>query len=168
MKTRIYSTLENAYKGAERAGAKAFGSEYYGYSHRVDDILANAYKSATARTFAKWNLAKFEKTLCALECTKTGAYKWTARGHFDSDGLLYPMGTPVEEKPQHDKVIKAEPKPRTRKPAKAKGNGIDFGKVVGKTKSARNKSAHKLILATGAKVGTDEYKSLWEEWTKVR
>jgi hypothetical protein len=159
MKNRIYSTIENAYKGAERAGAKSFGSDYYAYANRVDDILASAYKSATARTFAKWNLAKFEKTLCTLECTQNGAYKWSAIGHFDSDGLLYPMG---EKAP--DKVIK----PRTRKPAKAKGNGIDFGKVVGKTKSARNKSAHKLILAMGAKVGTDEYKSLWEEWTKVR
>lgn len=163
---KTYTTIEGAYKGAERAGAKAFGSDYYGYSHRVDAILANAYKAATARTFAKWNLAKFEKTLCALECTKEGTYKWSAIGHFDNEGLLYPIAQESAEAHKVDK--KADKKPRTRKPTPAKGNKIDFTKVEGKTKSARNKSAHKLILAMGVKVGTDEYKSLWDEWTKVR
>lgn len=166
MNKKTYKTITGAYTAATKAGAKAFGSDFYGHSSRVDEILAKTYKSATALTLAKWNLAKFEKTLCALECTKEGTYKWTAIGHFDSEGLLYPMAhtSTVEVKPKHDKVIEA--KPRARK--SGKGNGVDFSKVEGKTKSARNKSAHKIILAMGAKVGTEEYKSLWEEWTKVR
>lgn len=160
---KTYKTITGAYNAATKAGAKAFGSDFYGHSTRVDEILAKTYKSATALTLAKWNLAKFEKTLCALECTKEGTYKWTAIGHFDSEGLLYPMAqTEVEA---HDKVIEPTPRKRVRK---AKGNGIDFGKVEGTTKSARNKSAHKLILAMGVKVGTDEYKSLWTKWTEVR
>lgn len=175
---KTYKTITGAYNAATKAGAKAFGSDFYGHSARVEEILANAYKSANALTLAKWNLAKFEKTLCALECTKEGTYKWTAVGHFDSEGLLYPVAQTsavvVEDKPKqtHDKVIEDKPqpksKPRTRKPTPAKGNGIDFSKVDGKTKSERNKSAHKLILATGVKVGTDEYKTLWEQWTEVR
>lgn len=163
---KTYKTITGAYNAATKAGAKAFGSDFYGHSARVEEILAKTYKSATALTLAKWNLAKFEKTLCALECTKEGTYKWTAVGHFDSEGLLYPVAQTsavvVEDKPQ------PKSKPRTRKPTPAKGNGIDFSKVDGKTKSERNKSAHKLILATGVKVGTDEYKALWEQWVEVR
>ena len=159
---KTYKTLTNAYTSAQKAGAKSFGSDYYVYANKVDEILADTYKSATARTLAKWNLAKFDKTLCALECTQDGAYKWTVIGTFDSDGLLYPVGT-------QDKVIEDKPqKPRTRKPTPAKGNGIDFSKVEGKTKSERNKSAHKLILAMGVKVGTPEYNDLWKQWVEVR
>lgn len=64
----------------------------------------------------------------------------------------------------------AKAKPQAKRTRKAKGDnkGIDFGKVTGKTKSERNKGAHALILATGVKSGSDEYKALWEEWTKVR
>ena len=111
---KTYKTLTNAYTSAQKAGAKSFGSDYYVYANKVDEILADTYKSATARTLAKWNLAKFDKTLCALECTQDGAYKWTVIGTFDSDGLLYPVGT-------QDKVIEDKPqKPRTRKPTPAK------------------------------------------------
>lgn len=160
---KTYKTITGAYSAATKAGAKAFGAEFYGHTSRVDEILGRIYKSATAFTLAKWNLAKFEKTLCALECTKEGIYKWVAIGTFDSDGLLYPMSV------EHDKVIEEKPHtPRARKPRQtSKGKGI-FAKVEGTTKSDRNKSAHKLILATGVKVGTDEYESLWSQWKEVR
>ena len=120
MMNKTYKTLTGAYNAAGKAGAKAFGSDYYGYANRVDEILAKAYKSANVLTLAKWNLAKFEKTLCALECAPNGAYKWTAIGHFDHEGLLYPVITDTQDEPKHDKVIK----PRTRKPAPAKGKAV--------------------------------------------
>ena len=115
---KTYKTLTNAYTSAQKAGAKSFGSDYYAYANKVDEILTNTYKSVSARTLAKWNLAKFDKTLCALECTSEGTYKWTVIGHFDSDGLLYPMGTESQTKVIEDK------KPRTHKPASAKGKVV--------------------------------------------
>lgn len=159
MTTKTYTTIVGAYTSAEKAGAKIFGADYYGYAHRLDEILAGTYKSANARTLAKGNLRKLDKTLYALECTKDKTYKWTVIGHFDSDGLLYADAP---------KQTEDKPKKTPRKPTPAKGNGINFSKVSGKTKSDRNKSAHAMIVGIGVKPGTDEYKSLWEEWTKVR
>lgn len=62
------------------------------------------------------------------------------------------------------------PAPAPKRTRKGKGNGkaVDFGKVVGKTKSERNKSAHALIVGTGVVSGSEEYKALWNEWTSVR
>lgn len=153
-----YKTLAGAYASMEKAGATPFDITYNG--GMVFSVLESAYKRQSDITVAKWNLVKQDKTLYALESVDKG-FKWTAVAHFDSDGLLYPIGdTPV-------------PAPKTnakgkRKPTPTKDNKIDFGKVSGKTKSERNKGAHKLILDMGVKIGTDEYKSLWAEWTKVR
>ena len=161
MKNRIYSTIENAYKGAERVGAKSFGSDYYAYANKVDEIIASTYKSASARTFAKWNLAKLDKTLCALECAPNGAYKWTAIGHFDSDGLLYPMGTEAQAK-----VIK----PRTRKPVGGKGKSalqLELDTLAG---TGDNSNAHKIMCKHGLKNSkSDEYQAVWKGyWWTIR
>ena len=62
------------------------------------------------------------------------------------------------------------PAPAPKRTRKGKGNSkaVDFGKVKGATKSDRNKAAHTLIVSTGVKSGSDEYKALWNEWTSVR
>lgn len=58
--------------------------------------------------------------------------------------------------------------PAPKRTRKGKGKAFDFTKVQGKTKSERNKSAHALIVGTGVKSGSDEYKAIWNEWTSVR
>ena len=150
MNNKTYKTLTGAYTAAQKAGAKAFGSDFYGYANRVDDILAKTYKSATALTLAKWNLAKFDKKLCALECTKEGTYKWTAVGHFDNEGLLYPMAQTVEEeaKPKQTKA----PRTRARKSGKGK---VVLGKA---DKKAIRSECYKL-----AKGDRDMYDKLCKE-----
>ena len=159
---KTYTTLVGALTAASKAGAKSFGSDYYAYASKVDELIASTFKSANARTFAKWNLAKFEKTLCALECTSTKegkvAYKWTAIGCFDSDGLLYPMHTEAEV--QTDEQPKAK-KPRPRKPTPAKGNGIDFGAFKGTVKEC-NKALHAELVSRGLKDSRAKaYQDIW-------
>lgn len=109
MMNKTYKTLTGAYTSAQNAGAKSFGVDYYAYANRVDDILAKVYTHKNARILAKCNLFKLDKQLLALEFTKADGYKWTAIGHFDSEGLLYPIAGASEVK--QDKVIE----PRTRK-----------------------------------------------------
>lgn len=167
MMNKTYKTLDGAYARADKLGAKCFGAEFYGHANRVEEAIFQAFHTQTSVRLAKHNLVKLDKSLYALECTKEGTYKWTSVGHFDSEGLLYPVAGAVETESKHDKVIKVKAH-KPKQTGKGKGNGIDFGKVDGKTKSTRNKSAHKLILATGVKVGTDEYKALWEQWVSVR
>ena len=67
-------------------------------------------------------------------------------------------------------VDEPTPAPAPKRTRKAKGNGkaVDFTKIKGNTKSERNKAAHALIVSTGVKSGSDEYKALWDKWTSVR
>jgi hypothetical protein len=150
---KTYKTLDGAYARADKLGAKSFGHEYYGHSNRAHEIIGKTFPSASAKRFATHNLVKLDKTLYALECTKEGTYKWTAIGHFDHEGLLYPMSTP-----EHDKVI--EPKPQPRKVGKGKGKGVGEVKTyIGKAeKKAIRSECYKL-----AKGNIAEYDRLCKE-----
>lgn len=144
MNNKTYKTLTGAYTAAQNAGAKVFGSDYYAYANRVDDILARVYKHKNAILLAKCNLFKFEKKLCALEFVKDKGYKWTAVGHFDNDGLLYPIAQTSE--PSQTKT------PRTRKSGKGK---VVLGKA---DKKAIRSECYKL-----AKGDRDMYDALCKE-----
>ena len=168
MNNKTYKTLENAYAAAEKNGARAFGSEFYAYAKCVDEILAKQYPTAKARTFAKWNLAKFDKTLCALECTKDKTYKWTAVGHFDSEGLLYPFKVECESQEEP----KVADKPKADKPKKPSTKGkskiqLDLDKLAG---TGDNKAAHKIMCEHGFKnSNSPEYQEVWKGyWWTIR
>jgi hypothetical protein len=144
--TKTYKSLPNAYAAAEKAGAKQFDLSYEPIL--VTNCVGHAFKSKSACKVALWNLVKYENTLYALEEVQNG-YKWTAIGHFDSDGLLYPMGTEApkqtEDKPQ---------KPTPRKPA-----SVGKGKALGKAdKKAIRSECYKL-----AKGNREEYDRLCAE-----
>jgi hypothetical protein len=165
---KTYTTIVGAYTAAQKAGAKSFGSDYYAYASKVDELIASTFKSANARTFAKWNLAKFEKTLCALECTSTkegkDVFQWTAIGHFDSEGLLYPMNTEAKDEKPTEAQTEDKPtpkKPRPRKPTPAKGNGIDFSTFKG-TNSEKNRALHAELVSRGLKDSRAKaYQDIW-------
>ena len=174
MKTnKTYTTLVGAYTSAQKAGAKAFGADYYAYANKIDEILADTYKSVNARVFAKWNLAKWDKTLCALEEVSTTdgkvAYKWTVLGTFDSDGLLYPMSTPKQEdapktesKPKQTRVHgKGDNKP-TKTPLQ-----LELDTLAG---TGDNSKAHKIMCKHGLKnSNADEYQKVWRGyWWTIR
>ena len=63
----------------------------------------------------------------------------------------------------------AKEEPKKASPRKAKGNGkVDFSALAGKGKAA-NKEAAALMRAAGITDGkSDEYKTVWAEWCKVR
>lgn len=119
---KTFTTLTGAYTYAEKSGATRFTTD--GLASRVHECILRAIDSKSAHKVAMWNLAKLDKTLYALECTSTllskSAYKWTAIGTFDSDGLLYPVGTPIPA----PAPVKDKPQPKTtkRKPTHAKGD----------------------------------------------
>ena len=163
MKTnKTYKTLANAYASAEKAGAVRFTND--AYEVQIHTCIMSTIKGGKeANKVALWNLVKYENTLCALECTKEKTFKWTAIGHFDSDGLLYPMGTP-EDKP------KAKPRKHTRK---AKGDNkstkaewqteIDAYAGTGR----KSNKAVASILRThnmSAQIGSEG----WNYWESVR
>lgn len=152
---KTYKTLAGAYTAAEKAGAVRFTNEAY-YTQVCICITNTINGGKDANKVALWNLVKYENTLCALECTKEKTFKWTAIGHFDSDGLLYPMNTEAqtENKP-------TPKKPRPRKPTPAKGNGIDFGAFKGTVKEC-NKALHAELVSRGLKDSkTKEYQDIW-------
>ena len=165
---KTYKTLDGAYARADKLGAKNFCADYYGYEHRVREALDKNFTTAPARRLATHNLAKLDKTLYALECTKEGVYKWTAIGHFDHEGLLYPMSA--------TKVVEDKPKTLKRKPVHAKGDN----KPVAKTALQReldtlagtgdNSAAHKIMCKHGLKNSkSDEYQKVWRGyWHTIR
>lgn len=177
--TKTYATLANAYAAVEKAGAEHFDLTYNG--GQTLRAIEHTFKRRADVTVAKWNLVRYEKTLCALECTtaKDGktTYKWTAIGTFDSDGLLYPISadkpaptqTTAKDKPKADK------KPRTRKPAQGKGDNkptktplqLELDTLAG---TGNNSKAHKIMCKHGLKnSNSDEYKAVWQGyWWTIR
>lgn len=167
MKTnKTYATLAGAYTAVEKAKATPFDNNAY-YT-QICVCIGRAIKGGKeANKIALWNLVKYEKTLCALECTKEGTYKWTAIGHFDSDGLLYPAGTEAPAKVIEDKTT---PRKRTRK---AKGDNkptktewqTELDAYAGKGRQANHKVAkilrkHKM----SAQIGSEG----WNYWENIR
>ena len=65
-----------------------------------------------------------------------------------------------------DKPAPAPKKPRSTK--KGNGKAVDFSKVKGADKHARNRAAHALIIGAGIESGSAEYNDLWKEWQSVR
>ena len=125
--------------------------------------------SASMHPYAFLKATKLAETLGGSVCTTDRQARFQAT--FKSAKIAKQFVTEWNaqyEQAQADKQVKVKAEVKKPRVRKAKGNGVDFGKVKGKTKSERNKGAHALILATGVKSGSDEYKSLWEEWTKVR
>ena len=167
MKTnKTYATLAGAYTAVEKAGAERFDLTYNGGV--VLDILARTYKHKIKVTLAKWNLVRYENTLCALECTTTPdcktTYKWTAVAKFDSDGQLYAVGT---------EAPKTEDKPKAKAPRKrAKGNNkstatwqTDLDALAGKGRASNKKAAsvlrrHKMSTQIGSEG--------WTYWESIR
>lgn len=169
MKTnKTYKTLASAYAAVERAGAERFDLTYNG--GQVLDCISRAFRTQAERTVAKWNVVRYEKTICALTCVD-GKYAWTAIGTFDSDGLLYPM--PVDTKSAEPKQDKPK---RTRKTAQPKGKPeastktalqLDLDTLAG---TGDNSAAHRIMCKHGLKDSrTDEYKAVWQGyWWKIR
>lgn len=80
-----------------------------------------------------------------------------------------------KEKAQAEKAqaqaTEQAPAPAPKKPRSTqKGNGkaVDFSKVNGADKHARNRAAHALIIRAGIESGSAEYNGLWREWQGVR
>ena len=161
--TKTYATLAGAYVAAEKAGATTFDITYN--DGMVFNALNRVFKSKNAVTVAKNNLVRYEKTLCALECVKDG-FKWTVAGHFDSEGLLYPVCTDAP-KP------KTEDKPKTKAPRKAKGSANksalqrDLDTLAG---TGNNSKAHKIMCKHGLKDSSaPEYQAMWKGyWWTIR
>jgi len=174
MKTnKTYKTLAGAYTAAEKAGAVRFTNEAY-YTQTCVCITSTIKGGKDANKVALWNLVKYENTLCALECTKEKTFQWTAIGHFDSDGLLYPMHTeaPKSETDEQPKAEKPKAKLRARRPA-GKGDpkptkaewqiGID-------TYAGKGREANKAVASVlrkhnmSAQIGSEG----WTYWESVR
>ena len=176
MKTKTYSTLANAYAAAAKAGARPF--DITNYDGMVTRVITTAYKRANDRTVALWNLVTYENTLCALEQVtaqdgKT-AYKWTAIGTFDSEGLLYPAHKEADapaSKPTEDKPA---PRKRTRKPADGKGKPAQDTKPAWQTEidahAGRGRASNKAVASIlrkhnmSAQIGSEG----WTYWESVR
>ena len=167
MKTnKIYKTLASAYASAEKAGAARFTNDAY-YT-QVCLCIGRTLKGKEANKVALWNLVKYENTLCALECTKEKAFKWTAIGTFDSDGLLYPMGTGADNKTE----VATEDKPRKRT-RKAKGDNkstktewqTEVDAYAG-TGRKSNKAVASILRAhnMSAQIGSEG----WDYWESIR
>jgi hypothetical protein len=162
--TKTYATLAGAYTAAEKAGATRFTVTCLDTA--VVSLLAHTYKHTIKRTLAKWNLVKFENTLCALDCTNTedgkATYKWTAIGHFDSDGLLYSVA------PKTNIVDKL-----TKRTRKAKGEAkstkaewqTDLDAHAGKGRQA-NKTVASILRKhkMSTQIGTEG----WTYWESIR
>lgn len=179
---KTYTTLAGAYTSAENAGAERFTNEAY-YTQACVCIASTLKGGKNANKVAMWNLVKYENTLCALECVKTAdgktAYKWTAIGHFDSDGLLYPMRTeaeaPKQAEVQTDEQPKAKKSRAHRKPAEGKGDSnptktalqLELDTLAG---TGDNSAAHKIMCKHGLKDGrSDEYQKVWRGyWWTIR
>lgn len=169
MKTKTYANLPNAYTAAEKAGAKQFDHSYE--PTLVANCVGHAFKSKSACKVAIWNLVRYENTLCALEevHAKDGktAFKWTAIGHFDSDGLLYPMGAKqTENKPKKPTPRKPKGKPA---PTPAEVHTTDWKADVdayaGKGRKA-NKAVAKVLRKhnMSAQIGSEG----WTYWEGIR
>lgn len=170
MKTnKTYKTLASAYTSAEKVGATRFTNDAY-YAQVCVCIGHTIKGGKEANKVALWNLVKYENTLCALECTKEKTFKWTAIGHFDSDGLLYPMGTPKQE--DAPKQTEDKPHKRTRK---VKGDNkqtktalqLELDTLAG---TGNNSAAHKIMCKHGLKDSrSDEYQATWKGyWWTIR
>lgn len=166
---KTYKTLDGAYARADKLGAKNFCADYYGYEHRVREALDKNFTTASARRLATHNLAKLDKTLYALECTKEGVYKWTAIGHFDHEGLLYPMSA------TEDNSKTAKDKPQPKRTRRGKGDNkptktalqLELDTLAG---TGDNSAAHKIMCKHGLKnVKSDEYQKVWKGyWWTIR
>jgi hypothetical protein len=164
---KTYKTLDGAYAKADKLGAVSFSAHFYGYAHRVKEAIDKTFTTPTARRLAHHNLVKLDKTLYALECVDK-TYKWVAIGHFDHEGLFYPMSAPTSKKAVEDKQ-----KPTPRKPAPAKALGIpkalkkDLDTLAG---TGDNSAAHKVMCKHGfTRIKSPEYEAVWRGyWWTIR
>ena len=136
--------------------------------------LATAHDGTIGTTADKRFTAKFP----SVEHAKAFAQAWTDAYEKACDermkmpskslGTVFIPSVDMDDYATSAPVDAPAPAPKRTRKAKGNAKGIDFTKVKGDTKSARNKAAHALIVSTGIKSGSDEYKALWNEWTSVR
>lgn len=132
--------------------AKALVSEHNGKIDSEDGktIKATFKSNADAKAFAD-----------AFERAYTKAHKAYVKAHGKS------VKAKAEVKTEPKKVASAR-KAEPRKPARAKGNSVDFAKFQG-TKSEKNRALHAHLVSMGMKDSrTAEYQAIWNArpWAK--
>ena len=131
--------LELTFKS--NADAKAFADAFESAYAKAHKAYAKAHAPAQKPTVAKGKA----KTVTV---TDANGNKYTVKA---SD--LAPVQAP-EKAPAR----KAEP----RKPARAKGNAFDFGKIKGKTNTDKNRALHAVLVGMGMKDSRDaKYQAIW-------
>lgn len=169
---KTYKTLDGAYARADKLGAKNFCADYYGYEKRLCEALDKTFTTLTARRLAKHNLVKLDKTLYALTLAD-GAYKWTAVGTFDHEGIFYPTSADTQKTHTRKSGTWADGTPIVTNVRGGKGNSIpnalkkDLDKLAG---TGDNSKAHKVMCKHGLKmIKSPEYEAVWKGyWWTIR
>lgn len=137
--------------------------------------LATERGGEIGTTAEKCFTAKFDSVATA----KAFVDAWTSeyeraceeRLHTPSKSDVWYSKSILEDWAGYSFVDAPAPAPAPKKPRSTKkGNGkaVDFSKVKGADKHARNRAAHALIIGAGIVSGSEEYNSLWKEWQMAR
>lgn len=153
-------------------GAGVFTAQFK-TSANAKKFVANAVCSMTAKEYNATRKTETKAKVVA-KAPAQGKGKADFITLTDSNGNEYkiPMSAlGIAPKSGKGKKASAPKKSKAPTPAPKKGKGsnkgFDFGKLVGKGRTA-NKQAAALIYKTGCKPNSAEFNKLWDMWCKVR
>ena len=136
--------------------------------------LATAHGGEIATTADNKFIATFstKKSAKAFVDAWTDAYTSACEARMSEPakkhGTVFISSTDSDDYATAEPVSAPAPKGKGARKGKGNGKAVDFSKVKGADKHARNRAAHALIVGAGIVSGSEEYNALWKQWQMAR